>query len=121
MAEALVGAGPLLDAVRDLVTVDPLERTFEVAVDLVFTTDAVDESWVDSGEPESFDETWSYTLVTDSEGTVLRGTWDQDDQHPDFAWVPYSNPRSAGSGSSENPYLPYGSLLEVVGEELERQ
>ena len=111
-----------LEGLRAEVTVTPIERTFDVVAEVTFTTDAVDEDWIDSGsEPESFTETWGYTLVTDADGTVLRGTWDVEDKHPDFAWVPYNNPRTASSGGSENPYLPYGSLLDVVGADVERK
>jgi competence ComEA-like helix-hairpin-helix protein len=111
-----------LEGMRSSVTVTPIERTFDVVAEVTFTTDAVDEDFVDSGsEPESFTETWSYTLVTDAEGMVLRGTWDVEDSHPDFAWVPYNNPRTASNGSSENPYLPYGELLELMGDGYERQ
>ncbi len=116
-----IGSSTLED-MRPYVTVTPLERTFDVVAEVTFTTDGVDEDHVDSGsEPQSFTETWSYTLVTDEYGTVLRGTWDVEDKHPDFAWVPYNNPRSASNGSSENPYLPYGSLLTLVGSDYERQ
>jgi comEA protein len=111
-----------LEGMRPYVTVTPIERTFDVIAEITFTTDAVDEDHVDSGsEPESFTETWSYTLVTDAAGTVLRGTWDDENDHPDFAWVPYNNPRTRSSGTSENPYLPYGTLLAVVGEDFERK
>ena len=115
-----IGSSTLKD-MRPYVTVTPLERTFDVVAEVTFTTDGVDEEHIDSGsEPESFTETWGYTLVTDAEGTVLRGTWDIEDKHPDFAWVPYNNPRTASSGSSENPYLPYGDLLELMGDDFER-
>jgi len=116
-----IGSSTLED-MRPYVTVTPLERTFDVVAEVTFTTDGVDEEFIDSGsEPESFTETWGYTLVTDSEGTVLRGTWDVEDKHPDFAWIPYNNPRTASSGSSENPYLPYGDLLTLMGSDYERE
>ena len=43
------------------------------------------------------------------------------EEHPDFAWVPYSNPHERANGGSENPYLGYGQLLQVVGDDIERQ
>ena len=64
---------------------------------------------------------WGYTLYTDEDGQILEGVWDDDYEHPDFAWVPYANPNSAGSGSSENPYLPYDALLEILGDGVERR
>ncbi|MEC8423716.1 MAG: hypothetical protein VX000_08055, partial [Myxococcota bacterium] len=76
---------------------------------------------VDEGEPQSFTQTWAYSLVTDQDGTVVRGTWEVEDHHPDFAWVPYNNPQRAQEGGSENPYLHYGHLLQQVGEDIERR
>ncbi len=116
-----IGDGTL-DAVRDLVTVDPLERTFEVAVDLVFTTDAVDEDWVDFGDtPEGFTNSYGYKLIADENGLVTSGTWDDEDKHPDFAWVPYSNPKYPSNNGSENPYLHFGHLAEMIGDDAIRQ
>ena len=95
-----IGEGRYGD-IEDLVTVDPIRRTFDVVAEVSFVTDAVDEDWVDfASGPEDFTETWSYTLVTDEAGTVIDGTWDEEDDHPDFAWVPYGNqmtPSSSGS------------------------
>jgi competence ComEA-like helix-hairpin-helix protein len=109
-----------VDGLRDLATVDPVERTFDAMARVTLTTDGVDEEHIDEGLPESFTESWGYTLVTDADGTVLRGTWDREDKHPDFAWVPYSNPHKPQNGGSENPYLNYGHLLEQLGEDIER-
>ena len=116
------GIGPAtLDAVRDLVTVDPFQRTFEVVAVVTLTTDGVDETWVDVGDPSSFDKEWGYTLYTDADGNVTGGEWDKEDEHPDFAWVPYSNPGQRSSGRNENPYLAHSDLIEIIGEEFERQ
>jgi len=109
------------EGLADLITVNPVERTFDVVAEVKHTTDGVDETHVDDGEPKNFTETWSYTLVTDEAGTVLRGTWDDETKHPDFAWIPYNNPSSASNGNSENPYLPYGELLGVLGDDVERK
>ena len=114
-----IGEGTFED-IEDLITVDPIERTFDVVAEVKLTTDGVDATHIDGNSPESFTETWAYELVTDEQGTVLRGTWANEDKHPDFAWVPYLNPESASSGSSENHYLPYGDLKKVFGEEIER-
>lgn len=106
----------------DKVTVSNVERTFDVVATVTFATDGVGEDHVDTdpNSPASLTETWSYTLVTDADGVVLRGTWADDKSHPDFAWVPYENPTTS-SGSSENPYLPYGTLLDVVGTSFRRE
>ena len=109
--------------IEDLVTVNPIERSFDVSALVKLATDGVDETHVDTDQnaPSSISETWGYTLVTDEQGVVLSGKWDRDDHHPDFAWVPYSNPHSASSGSSENPYLDYGHLLDAIGTDFERK
>ena len=115
-----IGEGTL-EGLRERATVDPVERTFDAVVEVTLTSDAVDAQHVDTGEPTSFTETWSYALVTDARGTVLRGTWDKEDDHPDFAWVPYNNPSRPQTGGSENPYLDYGHMLEQLGDDLERR
>ena len=115
-----VGDG-VYDDIENLITVDPIERTFDATAVVTLTTDAVSENHVDSGDPESFNKTWGYTLVTNEEGVVLRGEWDNDSDHPDFAWVPYSNPHQGTNGGSENPFLVYGELLNVIGEDFERK
>jgi hypothetical protein len=51
---------------------------------------------------------------------VVDGIWQDERNHPDFAWIPYHNPHNAGSGNSENPYLEWGAVLETVGEDYER-
>jgi len=117
-----IGDGTYED-LKDLITVSVAsgERTFEVTAEVTFATDGVHETHVDSGSPESIEETWNYTLVTDANGLVLRGTWEDNAKHPDFAWVPYQNPTSSSSGSSENPYLSYAELLEVLGDGVVRE
>jgi competence ComEA-like helix-hairpin-helix protein len=104
-----------------LVTVDPIERTFDARALVTLTTDSVDEDHVDGTRPESFTKTWDYTLVTNKDGVVLRGEWDDEENHPDFAWVPYSNPHESTRGNSENPYLNYGHLLDILGDDVERK
>ena len=51
---------------------------------------------------------------------IIGGKWEDDEKHPDFAWVPYNNPRATSRGGSENPYLRYGNLLEIMGDDVER-
>jgi competence ComEA-like helix-hairpin-helix protein len=116
------GIGPAtLSAVRDLVTADPFQRTFEVEAIVTLTTDGVSETFVDSGDPSSFEKRWKYTLYTDAHGNVTGGEWEKDDDHPDFAWVPYSNPGQRSDGRNENPYLKYSDLLDIIGDDFERQ
>ncbi len=102
------------------VTVDPVRRTFHVTAWVDFATDGVDEAHVDDGPPGpwGFTETYSYELVTDANGLVLEGTWDDVEDHPDFAWVPYANPSEASG--SENYYLPHSALVEALGTDLSR-
>ncbi len=115
------GIGPsTLSSLEGLVTVDAIRRTFMVEASVEFATDGVDETHVDNGPPgpDGFVEVYGYTLITDENGVVLEGTWDKDDEHPDFAWVPYSNPSTAGG--SENAYLPHANLLKAMGSDLSR-
>ena len=131
IVETREAAGPFqdMDAVRELagdaadsLTIDQANRTYDVVATVTFTTDSVGETHLDFDEdaPKGFDKVYRYTLVTDLEGNVLEGTWDDDKEHPDFAWVPYSNPRSSSNGNSENPFLEYGDVLNALGDDLER-
>ncbi len=107
-------------SIEELITVDPFRRTFDVSAVSTFATDGVDPMWVDEGDPEGFANNYSYRLVTDADGLVLEGTWDDERSHPDFAWIPYDNPMRSGRGS-ENPFLEYGTLLDVIGESFHRE
>ena len=111
------------DDMADLITIDPFQRTFDVRARVQFTTDGVDETHVDRdvNNPDGFSETYTYELVTDEKGRVVSGTWDNEAEHPDFAWVPYYNAKTEGSGSSENTFVPYGSFLNLVTSDLERR
>jgi hypothetical protein len=124
-------AGPFqdMDAVREIVgddaeglTIEQAKKTYDVVATVTFTTDGVGETHIDFDEnaPKGFDKVYSYTLVTDLEGNVLEGTWEDENEHPDFAWVPYSNPRSSSNGNSENPFLEYGDVLNALGDDIER-
>jgi competence ComEA-like helix-hairpin-helix protein len=120
--ENVSGIGPVtMSDLQGLITIDPFQRTFSVVAKITLTTDGVNETHVDSGDPDSFGKTYRYTLETDSDGVVVGGEWQDTKEHPDFAWIPYYNPRSASQGSSENPYLDWGELLEIVGSEFERE
>ena len=108
---------------KDLVTVNAFQRTFSVNARVTLTTDGVGELHVDGegNEPENFEDSWSYTLETDADGLVVGGKWVTDTNHPDFAWIPYHNTSRREQGGSENPFLSYGALLDVLGEEIERR
>ena len=109
-----IGSGTL-KKIQDDVTVDPVRRTFDVVANVDFATDGVSETHIDNGSPAAhgFTNTYRYTLVTDADGLVLEGTWDDIEKHPDFAWVPYGN-GSTASGS-ENGYLPQSALDKALG------
>lgn len=112
-----IGDGRFQD-LKDLISVRPFERTFHVMAEVLFTTDGVDEEHIDrpGQNPEGFEKRYGYTLTTDTNGVVLSGEWDDIENHPDFAWIPYENPTARARGGSENGYLPYGELLEVIGD-----
>ena len=127
------GAFQSMDEVAEIIDVGPIadhvsiggaetERTFAVVAMVDLTTDNVQPHYVDvsTENPASLQEVWGYTLRTDANGTVLGGTWDDNKKHPDFAWVPTYNPKTADSNGSENPFLVYGDLLDVMGHDLER-
>lgn len=125
--DAVEGIGPAtLEDLRPLVTVDPIERTFEVSATVYFATDGVSEDHVDAGDPgrDGFTETYDYTLVTDEAGLVLKGTWKDETKHPDFAWVPYSNPTTrpySSSRASENPVLYPDAITRALGRDFLRK
>jgi len=105
----------------DMVVTEPIERVFDVTTRVTITEDGVGETHIDGDYPNHSIKTWSYTLTTDRDGALLRGEWEDERDHPDFAWVPYDNGRVPSSRSSENPYLNYGHLLDHLGDDLERR
>jgi len=107
--------------VKDIITTNAYQRSFSVSAKVTLTTDSVGETHVDGDEPRNFLDTWNYTLFTDADGVVVGGEWANEKDHPDFAWIPYLNPSSASKGSSENPFLGYGELLDIIGEDIERK
>lgn len=115
-----IGSGTF-EGLKDQISVTPIERTFHVTTAVVFTTDGVDPDHVDIGTPRGFTNRYGYTLTTDENGLVIGGEWDDEEKHPDFAWVPYENPTFRARGGSENPYLAYGDLLDVIGDEWVRK
>ena len=111
----------IFDSWADLITVSASQRTFDVVATVVYQDDAVPESHVTSASNDtSLTKTYRYTLTADASGRVTDGVWDDPSEHPDFAWVPYSNPRTREQNNSENPFMQYGSYLNVFGEDVER-
>ena len=118
------GIGPVTwSGIEGLVTVDPVRRSFDVTAVVSFATDGVPETHVDDGHPAThgFSKTWSYELITNEGGVVIDGTWEEDSEHPDFAWVPFDNPVYASGDSSENPFMAYETLRQLIGDDLERR
>jgi hypothetical protein len=111
------------DTMGEILRTDIRTKTLNVTADLRFTTDGVDEDHVDADPdaPEFFVENINYTLELDEKGNIIGGTWEDETKHPDFAWVPYQNPRKSAQRGSENPYLDYQSVLDSFGSEIERE
>ena len=120
--ERVSGIGPSTFAdLSKFVTIDAAQRSFAVTAKVTYQDDAVGEAFVStSGDDTRLIKTYSYTLLADADGRVTSGTWANNNEHPDFAWVPYHNPRSRENDDSENPFMKYGSYLEVFGEDVER-
>jgi hypothetical protein len=78
---------------------------------VTYATDGVSESVLGV---EAFTRTYTYTLVTDDAGKLLRGAWTgaSVDDHPDFAWLPTRN--STGADSSENPKVLWGDVTTLL-------
>jgi hypothetical protein len=104
-----------------LVTVNAMQRSFDISARVTLTSDGVDETYVDGDEPKNFTDTWGYSLETDADGVVVGGEWKNEKDHPDFAWIPYHNTSRRETGGSENPFLSYGALIDVVGDDIERK
>jgi competence ComEA-like helix-hairpin-helix protein len=107
----------------DLLRTDIVEKTYFIDSIVTLTTDSVGNSHVDTdiNDPDSMTKRWNYTLTVNEEGTITGGSWDDDSNHPDFAWVPYKNPKRFSDTNSENPYLEYGNLLDHFGDEVNRK
>ena len=106
-----------------LLRTDIIEKTYFIDTITSLTTDSVANEHIDTdiNNPESITKYWNYTLTVNEEGTITGGEWSDDNNHPDFAWVPYRNPVRSYNTNSENPYLSYGRLLEHFGDEIERK
>jgi len=117
-----IGRG-IFNRIADQITVsqDSALREFDGSVKVQFATDGVTETFVDVDQenPNSFFDTYEFTLQASPNGEIINSTWDDPEKHPDFAWVPYANtPRS---GSSENPYLMWLNVLDYLGDDVVRE
>jgi competence ComEA-like helix-hairpin-helix protein len=85
-------------------------RNFTGRVDIRFATDSVSYTHIDAdiNAPNGFVKTYRFNLEASPAGEVINSTWQEEDSHPDFAWVPYTN--TVRSGSSENNYLEWVDL-----------
>ena len=122
MEELLYIDGYKAETMSELLRTDVRTKILNVTTDLRFTTDGVDEDHIDTDidAPEFFVENLSYTLELDEKGNIVGGIWEDETKHPDFAWVPYLNPRHQTERGSENPYLVYERMLDTFGTEIER-
>jgi len=93
-------------------------RSFSGRVDVRFSTDGVSYTHVDGdiNAPNGFVKTYRFTLQASPAGEVISSAWQEEDSHPDFAWVPYTN--TVRSGSSENNYLEWIDLRGYLPEVL---
>jgi len=96
---------------RDFTESNAARKEWTVTTTVWYATDGVSESIIGISE---FTKTYTYKLVTDSTGKVIRGEWTGSsiDNHPDFAWLPTYNPRGPDYG--ENWKIEYGKALEFL-------
>ena len=118
-----IGRG-IFNRIKDQITttVSSQLRTFDGTLSVRLADDGVGAGHVDSveGTPVSIVRNWPFTMEASPAGEIINGTWaDNDDGHPDFAWVPYSNP--IRSGRSENNYLDWNNLRGYLPETTVRQ
>ena len=108
----------IFNRIKDQITVneDTRLREFDGSMVVKFATDGVGYNYVDSDEnnPQGFEKTWDFTLQASPAGEIISSTWDDENEHPDFAWVPYSN--TVYAGRSENPYLHWTNLRDYLPE-----
>ncbi|MCO4771339.1 MAG: helix-hairpin-helix domain-containing protein [Deltaproteobacteria bacterium] len=117
-----IGRG-IFNRISDQITVsqDSQLREFDGTVKVKFTTDGVAETYIDTNQesPNSFVDTYEFTLEASPNGEIINSTWDDPEKHPDFAWVPYAN--TVRSGSSENPYLQWTNVKDYLGDDIVRE
>lgn len=96
---------------RDFTETGAARVEYDVTTTVWYATDGVSESIIGVSD---FTETYTYTLVTDAAGKILRGAWTGDsvDSHPDFCWLPTYNP--TGPDSGENKKVEYGRVSSIL-------
>jgi competence ComEA-like helix-hairpin-helix protein len=106
-----IGRG-IFNRITDLITVnqDTELRSFRGELNVRFATDGVSYTHIDAdiNAPNGFVKNYQFTLEASPAGEVLSSLWAEEDSHPDFAWVPYTN--TVRSGNSENNYLEWIDL-----------
>tara|TARA_Y100001968_G_scaffold203684_1_gene187013 strand:+ start:6817 stop:9195 length:2379 start_codon:yes stop_codon:yes gene_type:complete len=85
-------------------------RSFDGRLSVRFTTDGVSYTHIDANQdaPNGFVKNYQFTLEASPAGEVINSSWEDETEHPDFAWVPYTN--TVRSGGSENNYLEWTDL-----------
>ena len=110
----------LVDA--GLLPTPPADLTVSVEGDLIsvsatlrvtFATDGVAASHIDTSvnAPQSHIDSWPFTARLTPDGEVFDASWDNPDDHPDFAWLPLGTT----VGPLANPYLDWVELSEYLG------
>ncbi len=100
------------------VSLDTDLRTFDGRLEIRFATDGVGYEHIDTNPdaPLGFWKNYDFELQSNPTGDIVSGSWDSDDSHPDFGWVPYAN--TVDSGRSENRYLPWQNLRNYLPDAL---
>ena len=110
----------IFNRIKDSITVneDTRLREFDGTMWVKFSTDGVGYSHVDSdiNNPQGFEKQWEFTLTASPAGEIISSEWDNENEHPDFAWVPYSN--TVYAGRSENPNLHWTNLRDYLPEDI---
>lgn len=113
----------IYNRIKDQITVteDTRLRTFSGTLNVRCSTDGVGYAHVDSNQdsPQGFDKVWRFTLEASPAGEIISGAWQDNNEHPDFAWVPYTN--TVYAGRSEDPYLDWVNLQDYLPTGMVRQ
>jgi competence ComEA-like helix-hairpin-helix protein len=99
-----------VDALAWELTVEPRLREFSVEASVSLVGAISHPSQVGVEAPQTGEIDYAYTLLTDENGRILGGEWDEYHDTPDVVWVPYDNPAYPLIG--ENPYVEYGTSRE---------
>jgi competence ComEA-like helix-hairpin-helix protein len=117
-----IGFG-IFGQIEDDITVSQASELRELTgtIRVRFATDGVGYTHIDTNpnQPNGFWKTWNFQIQASPAGEVIgAGEWVDssgnpvgdatNQEHPDFAWVPYTN--TIQSGRSENPYLHWFDL-----------